>query len=162
MKEKLTIKPAQFCGSELLAIKDEKGGVHAVLNPILRGLGFNDRQIEYQRNKWLSDKVISKGVQKSSYPSQTRGIQDTYCITLKKLPFALSKIEVTPAMERSAPQLAATLEQYQEEWCGRPCRRVPALRTAQGLPAQIHQRRRSRKPALRCRPAHVGAAKPRL
>lgn len=116
MKDNLTIKPVQFCGSELLAIQDEKGGIHAAVNPILRGLGFNERQIEYQRNKWLSDRVIAKGTQKFSGTLFGLGTgRDTWAITLKKLPFALSKIEITPSMERNAPQLAAKLEKYQDE-----------------------------------------------
>lgn len=34
--------------------------MYAALNPILRGLGFDGKQVEYQRGKLLSDKGVCK------------------------------------------------------------------------------------------------------
>ena len=71
----LTVKKVPFCGTELLAVKEkESGKIYAGVNPILRGLGFDDRQVEYRRNKWIIDKSVSKGVQKFSYPLERGGI----------------------------------------------------------------------------------------
>lgn len=111
----LTVKNVPFCGTELLAVKKkESGKIYAGVNPILRDLGFDDRQIEYRRNKWVSDKSISKGVQKFSYPSEKGGIQEGYCIDIMKLPLALAKLEITPKMENEMPELAEKLEEYQD------------------------------------------------
>lgn len=111
----LVVKNVPFCGAELLAVQEkETGKIYAGVNSVLRELGFDDRQIEYRRNKWNGDKVISKGVQKFSYPSEGRGIQETYCIDIKKLPLALAKLEITPKMEKDMPWLSDKLEQYQE------------------------------------------------
>lgn len=112
----LTVKNVPFCGTELLAVKDkETGKVYAGINSVLRDMGFDDRQIEYRRNKWCDDKVISKGVQKFSYPSDNRGMQEAYCIDIKKLPLALAKLEITPKMEKNMPQLSSKLEEYQDK-----------------------------------------------
>lgn len=111
----LTVKNVPFCGTELLAVKEkESGKIYAGVNPILRDLGFDERQIEYRRNKWISDKSISKGVQKFSYPSEKGGVQEGYCIDIMKLPLALAKLEITPKMEKEMPDLSVKLEDYQD------------------------------------------------
>lgn len=112
----LIVKNVGFCGTELLAVQDKvTGKIYAGINSILRELGFDERQIEYRRNKWSSDKVIAKGVQKFSYPSENRGMQEAYCIEVKKLPLALAKLEITPKMEKEMPDLSNKLEKYQDE-----------------------------------------------
>ena len=111
----LIVKNVSFCGAELLAVKEKgTGKIYAGINSILRELGFDERQIEYRRNKWNNDKVLTKGVQKFLYPSENGGIQDTYCIAINKLPIALAKIEITPKLEKQMPELSEKLEQYQE------------------------------------------------
>lgn len=112
----LVVKNVDFCNAQLLAVQDnETGKIYAGINCILRELGFDDRQIEYRRNKWNDDKTISKGVRKFLYPSENRGNQETYCIDIKKLPIALAKIEITPKMEKEMPELSGKLEKYQDE-----------------------------------------------
>lgn len=111
----LIVKKVPFCGAELLAVKEKNTGkIYAGINSILRELGFDERQIEYRRNKWNNDKVLVKGVQKFLYPSENGGIQDTYCMAINKLPIALAKIEITPKLEKQMPELSEKLEQYQE------------------------------------------------
>lgn len=68
---RLAVKEVKFHDVELLAIQvTETGKIYAGINKILKELGLDDRQIEYQRSKWTEDKVIAKGVQKFSYPSE--------------------------------------------------------------------------------------------
>lgn len=111
----LIVKDVNFQGTTLLAIQDkDTKKIYAGINLILRDLGFDERQIEYRRNKWNADKVISKGVQKFSYPLEKGGIQEAYCIDIMKLPLALAKIEITPKMEKEMPDLSFRLEMYQE------------------------------------------------
>lgn len=96
----LVVKNVLFCEAKLLAVQDkETGKIYAGINSILHELGFDERQIEYRRNKWNDDKVLSKGVQKFSYPSKDGGTQETYCIEIKRLPLALAKIKIIPKME---------------------------------------------------------------
>lgn len=112
----LVVKNVEFCGAELLAVQEkENGKIYVGINAILRELGFDDRQIEYRRNKWNADKVLCKGVQKFSYPSKDGGTQETYCMEIKRLPLALAKIEITPSMEKEMSGLAEKLERYQDE-----------------------------------------------
>ena len=111
----LEVKNVSFQGNSLLAIQDKKTGkVFTAINNILRGLGFDERQTEYLRNKWGDDKSISKGVQKFSYPSENRGMQESYCIDIMKLPLALAKINITPKIQSELPELAEKLEIYQD------------------------------------------------
>lgn len=67
----LIVKNVSFCGAELLAVKEkDTEKIYVGINSILRELGFDERQIEYQRNKWNNDKVLAKGIQKFLYPSE--------------------------------------------------------------------------------------------
>lgn len=110
----LVTKNVPFCGAELLAVQDEFGKIYAGINSILRELGFDENQVRYRRDKWMSDKVISKGVRKFLHPSINGGNQETYCIDIKKLPLALAKLDITPKMEKDMSWLSGRLEEYQE------------------------------------------------
>lgn len=117
MKNELVVKNVDFCGTELLAVKKkEDGKIYVGVNSILRELGFNEKQIEYRRDKWRDDKVLSKGVLKFSGTLVGAGTgKETWCIDIMKLPLALAKIEVTPRMSEELPDLADKLEKYQDE-----------------------------------------------
>lgn len=111
----LEIKKVDFYDSELIGVQEAATGkVFTAINNVLRGIGFDDRQIEHQRNKWKEDEVVSKGVQKFSYPSEG-GTQEAYCIDIMKLPLALAKINITPKIKKENPRLAEMLELYQDK-----------------------------------------------
>ena len=88
MEPNVVFREVDFHGDNLLCAKDSE--VYTAINYILNGIGFNEKQIEYQRNKWMNDEIISKGIQKYPYPS-AGGVQDTYCISLRKLPYRQSR-----------------------------------------------------------------------
>ncbi len=112
----LVTKNVPFCNSELLAVKEQNTGrIYAGINSVLRELGFSDKQIEYRRDKWKDDKVLSKGILKFSGTLIGAGTgKDTWCIEVMKLPLALAKIEITQKMKREMPDLTDKLEKYQE------------------------------------------------
>lgn len=112
----LQVTNFNFYGDELIALKDNATGeIYTSINSILRGIGFNtDRQIQYQRDKWLKDRSISKGVSKFVIPTQS-GNQDTNCISIRKLPLALAKINITKRLERDYPHITEKLELYQDK-----------------------------------------------
>ena len=104
-----------FYDSELIGVQEAATGkVFTAINNVLKGIGFDDRQIEHQRNKWKEDEAVSKGVQKFSYPSEG-GTQEAYCIDIMKLPLALAKINITPKIKKENPRLAEMLELYQDK-----------------------------------------------
>ena len=104
-----------FYYSELIGVQEAATGkVFTAINNVLKGIGFDDRQIEHQRNKWKEDEAVSKGVQKFSYPSEG-GTQEAYCIDIMKLPLALAKINITPKIKKENPRLAEMLELYQDK-----------------------------------------------
>lgn len=111
----LEIKKVDFYDSELIGVQEAATGkVFTAINNVLKGIGFDDRQIDHQRNKWKEDEAVSKGVQKFSYPSEG-GTQEAYCIDIMKLPLALAKINITPKIKKENPRLAEMLELYQDK-----------------------------------------------
>lgn len=112
----LQVTNFNFYGDELIALKDNvTGEIYTSINSVLRGIGFNtDRQIQYQRDKWLKDRSISKGVSKFVIPTQN-GNQDTNCISIRKLPLALAKINITKRLNRDYPHITEKLELCQDK-----------------------------------------------
>ena len=104
-----------FYGDSLIAIQDNSTGeIYAAINHILRNIGFTVRQVRNNRDKWIKDIVISKGVQNFVIPTKT-GLQDTYCISNRKLPIGLTKLTLTPKMKHDQPELVKKLELYQDK-----------------------------------------------
>lgn len=114
-----------FYGDELIALKDNSTGeIYTAINSVLKGIGFTDKnQIRKRRDKWINDVVISKGICIFNIPTH-EGVpkngtpmnnQETYCISQRKLPLALAKINITPTMKRNQPELVSKLELYQDK-----------------------------------------------
>ncbi len=79
----LVVKNVPFCGTELLAVQERGNGkIYAGINLLLAGLGFNEYQTRYRREKWLEDKSLSKGVRKFSHPSDKGGCRRHIVSTL--------------------------------------------------------------------------------
>lgn len=125
-KSALQITNFNFYGDELLAIQDNATGeIYTAINSVLRGIGFTDRnQIRKRRDKWINDAVISKGICVFNIPTQElvskNGTtlfdeKETHCISNRKLPLALAKINITPKMKKTQPELATKLELYQDK-----------------------------------------------
>ena len=122
----LQVTDFNFYGDDLIALKDNATGeIFTSINSILKGIGFTDRnQIRKRRDKWINDSVISKGIAIFNIPipsevvpkkDTTQLCKETYCISQKKLPLALAKINITPKMKQLQPELAAKLELYQDK-----------------------------------------------
>ena len=112
----LQVTDFNFYGDDLIAIKDNATGeIYTAINSVLRGIGFTDRQTKHIHKKWNEDIVISKGVQNFVLPDKNGINQDTLCISIRKLPLALAKINITPSMKKNQPELASRLELYQDK-----------------------------------------------
>lgn len=121
----LQVTDFNFYGYNLIALKDNATGeIFTAINSVLKGIGFTDKnQIRKRRDKWINDPVISKGVVKFNIPMQevvtkndtTLLDKETYCISQHKLPIALAKINITPKMKQTQPELASKLELYQDK-----------------------------------------------
>lgn len=121
----LQVTNFNFYGDELIAMKDNSTGeIYTSINSVLRGIGFTDKDQIRRRDKWIDDIVISKGVVKFNIPTQEVVVKndttlfdekDTYCISQRKLPLALAKINITPKMKQNQPELASKLELYQDK-----------------------------------------------
>lgn len=116
MTTALQVTNFNFYGDELIALRDNSTGeIYTAINSVLRGIGFNkDSQLQYQRDKWIDDHSISKGVVKFTIPTK-RGNQETYCIDIRRLPIALAKINITKRLLRDYPDISEKLELYQDK-----------------------------------------------
>lgn len=121
----LQVTDFNFYGDNLIALKDNATGeIYTAINSVLKGIGFIDKdQIRKRRDKWINDPVISKGISTFNIPT-SEGVtkkdtpmnnQAVYCISQHKLPIALAKINITPKMKQTQPELASKLELYQDK-----------------------------------------------
>lgn len=112
----LQVTDFNFYGDNLIALKDNATGeIFTAINSVLRGIGFTERQVRHNRNKWVNDSIVSKGCQNFVIPDRNSINQDTLCISNRKLPIALTKITITPKMKQTQPELASKLELYQDK-----------------------------------------------
>ena len=112
----LQVTNFDFYGDNLIALQDNATGeIYTAINSVLRGIGFTERQVRHNREKWLNDLVVSKGCQNFVIPMENGIKQETYCISDRKLPIALTKISITPKMKQNQPELASKLELYQDK-----------------------------------------------
>lgn len=113
----LEIKKVDFYDSELIAVQETSTGkVFTAINNVLRGIGFDEKQIEYQRERMINDSVLSKGTLKfSGTELGAKTTRETWCIDIMKLPLALAKINITPKIKKENPHLAHMLELYQDK-----------------------------------------------
>lgn len=111
----LEVADFDFYGDSLIALQDNSTGeIYTSINHILKSIGFTERQIRHIRDKWIKDIVISKGCQNFVIPSDG-GLQNTFCISNRKLPIALTKITITPKMKQNQPGLSSKLKLYQDK-----------------------------------------------
>lgn len=121
----LQVTNFDFYGDSLIALQDNATGeIYTAINSVLRGIGFTDKdQIRKRRDKWINDVVISKGISVFNIPT-SEGVtkndtpinnQEVYCISQHKLPLALAKINITPKMKQTQPELVSKLELYQDK-----------------------------------------------
>ena len=112
MENKLEIKRVPFMGTELMAARDSDGQIWAGVRWMCDGIGLSKGQMQNERTRIRSDKVLSQGERKLVLPTKG-GNQETLCLALDFVPLWLAKISITPAMKAETPDLAANLEQYQ-------------------------------------------------
>lgn len=112
----LQVTDFNFYGDELIALKDNATGeIFTAINSVLRNIGFTERQVRHNRDKWMNDSIVSKGCQNFVIPDKNGNNQNTLCISNRKLPIALTKITITPKMKKNQPELASKLELYQDK-----------------------------------------------
>lgn len=113
----LQVTNFNFYGDELIALKDNATGeIYTTITHVLRGIGFNDKQIEYQQRKILNDEILKSHTLKfSGVDLNMPSINEIWCISHRKLPLALVKINITHKMKQNQPELASKLELYQDK-----------------------------------------------
>ena len=113
----LQVTNFNFYGDELIALKDHATGeIYTSITHILRGIGFIEKQIEHQRKKIINDEVLKTHIQKfSGVDLGLPSINEIWCISNRRLPLTLAKINITPKMKQSQPELSNKLLRYQDK-----------------------------------------------
>lgn len=102
---------------ELIALKDNATGeIYTAITHILRGIGFNSKQVEHQQNKILKDELLKSHTLKfSGVDLNMPSVNKIWCISQRNLPIALAKINITPKMKKEQPELSKRLLTYQDK-----------------------------------------------
>lgn len=113
----LQVTDFNFYGDNLIALKDNATGeIYTAITHILRGIGFNSKQVEHQQNKILKDELFKSHTLKfSGVDLNMPSINEIWCISQRKLPIALAKINITPKMKKEQPELSKRLLTYQDK-----------------------------------------------
>lgn len=113
----LQVTDFDFYGDNLIALKDNATGeIYTAISHILRGIGFNPKQVEHQQNKILKDELLKSHTLKfSGVDLNMPSVNEIWCISQRKLPIALAKINITPKMKKEQPELSEKLLTYQDK-----------------------------------------------
>ena len=113
----LQVTDFNFYGDNLIALKDNATGeIYTAITHILRGIGFNSKQVEHQQNKFLKDELLKSHTLKfSGVDLNMPSVNEIWCISQRKLPIALAKINITPKMKKEQPELSKRLLTYQDK-----------------------------------------------
>ena len=113
----LQVTDFNFYGDELIALKDNTTGeIYTAITHILRGIGFNSKQVEHQQNKILKDELLKSHTLKfSGVDLNMPSVNEIWCISQRKLHIALAKINITPKMKKDQPELSKRLLTYQDK-----------------------------------------------
>ncbi|WP_069680459.1 phage antirepressor N-terminal domain-containing protein [Clostridium taeniosporum] len=109
----LIIRPVDFLGDQLIAIKNEETGkIYTGVSYICKGIGFTKGQKDRQVKNIQEDEILNRGCLKFE-----AGVIDpnneVLAIELDFLPLWLAKISITPNMKEEQPQVAKKLVNYQ-------------------------------------------------
>lgn len=108
----LTVRNVDVLGDSITAAKDKDGIVWAGVSYFCRALGMSKVQKDTQTDKVQSDKTLSRGCRK--FPA---GVFDTanetVAIRIDFIPIWLAKISITDKMQKTHPELADKLLEYQ-------------------------------------------------
>lgn len=108
----MIVKSVDLMGDTVMAAQDSEGNIWAGVSYFCNALGMNKKQKDWQTEKVQSDKILSRGAGKFR-----AGVFDpnneTIALRLDFVPLWLTKISVTKQMEKSHPELADKLLDYQ-------------------------------------------------
>lgn len=108
----MIVKSVDLMGDTVMAAQDSEGNIWAGVSYFCNALGMNKKQKDWQTEKVQSDKILSRGAGKFG-----AGVFDpnneTIALRLDFVPLWLTKISVTKQMEKTHPELADKLLEYQ-------------------------------------------------
>lgn len=113
----LQVTNFNFYGDDLIALRDNATGeIYTAITHVLRGIGFTNKQIEHQQKKILTDEILKSYTLKfSGVDLNIPNVNEIWCISQRKLPLALAKINITPTIKKKQPELSNRLMKYQDK-----------------------------------------------
>lgn len=111
--EKFEAKVIDFCGDELLVVKDNSNNkVYTGIGYICKGIGFSKDQKDRQVKNIQSDIVLNRGCVKFDAGVIDKN-NEVLAIDIDYLPIWLAKISITPNMKEQHPEVVERLVEYQ-------------------------------------------------
>lgn len=105
-------KLVEFNGAELLGIKTNEGKIYVGVSYVCNGIGLTEGQKDRQVKKVQEDGMLKTGVTK--LPVKFDGqVREVLVIEHDYLPIWLTKITVTPKMQKDSPEVSQNLINYQ-------------------------------------------------
>lgn len=105
-------KLVEFNGTELLGIKTNDGKIHVGVSYVCNGIGLTEGQKDRQVKKVQEDGMLKTGVTK--LPVKFDGqVREVLVIEHDYLPIWLTKITITPKMQKDSPEVSQNLINYQ-------------------------------------------------
>lgn len=113
----LQVTNFNFYGDDLIALRDNATGeIYTAITHVLRGIGFTNKQIEHQQKKILTNEILKSYTLKfSGVDLNIPNVNEIWCISQRKLPLALAKINITPTIKKKQPELSNRLMKYQDK-----------------------------------------------
>lgn len=109
----LIVKPVDVLGDTVMAAKDNDGIVWVGVKWMCKGMGMSEGQWKRQITNIQKDLLLSKAGSNLILPIDNNGDKEVFCLKNEYLPIWLSKISITPNIQKNNPNLADKLLEYQ-------------------------------------------------
>lgn len=110
--ENLIVKPVDVLGSQVMAVKDEKGNIFAGVSYFCNALGMSRGQKNRQVANVQKDETLKRGYIKLGAGVLDEG-NEAVALRIDFIPIWLAKVSITDKTKHENPELADKLLEYQ-------------------------------------------------
>lgn len=108
----MIVKSVDLMGDTVMAAQDSEGTIWVGIKWMCQGMGMSDGQYKRQIKNIQKD-LLLKSSGSNLTLNKGSGERDVFCLKLDYLPIWLAKISITPTIQKSHPELADKLLEYQ-------------------------------------------------
>lgn len=108
----MIVKSVDLMGDAVMAAQDSDGTIWVGIKWMCQGMGMSDGQYKRQITNIQKD-LLLKNSGSNLLLNKGSGEREVFCLKLDYLPIWLAKISITPTIQKSHPELADKLLNYQ-------------------------------------------------